>query len=158
MATSSGWTDAQFGSAPNGWYIGDFNGDRKDDIFRYCPPDKPCGNVVSGAQVFWSTGSKFEDAHSWTDEQFGSAPNGWYVGDFDGDRKDDIMRYCPSDHPCGNIVSGAQVFRSTGVKFEDAGISIGQVQLICFYPGIVLILSRGRLIYHLKNHQMNLHS
>src|SRR5262245_15823132 len=30
----SRWTTASYGAAPNGWYVGDFNGDGKDDIFR----------------------------------------------------------------------------------------------------------------------------
>ncbi|MHC4647981.1 MAG: serine protease, partial [Planctomycetota bacterium] len=37
VATSRGWTGAGYGSAPNGWYVGDFDGDGKDDIFRYMP-------------------------------------------------------------------------------------------------------------------------
>jgi hypothetical protein len=43
----------------NGWYVGDFNGDGKDDIFRYCPSNRPCGSVKSGAEVFLSTGTGF---------------------------------------------------------------------------------------------------
>ena len=121
VPASHGWTDARFGGAPNGWYVGDFNGDGKDDIFRYCPPSHPCGNLSSGAQVFLSTGTKFENAGSWTSEEYGSAPSGWYIGDFNGDGKDDIFRYCPSDQPCGPVKSGAQVFLSTGSGFKNAG-------------------------------------
>jgi len=45
VPTSRGWTAASFGSAPNGWYVGDFDGDGTDDILRYCPPDKAVGRA-----------------------------------------------------------------------------------------------------------------
>ncbi|MHC4648737.1 MAG: FG-GAP-like repeat-containing protein, partial [Planctomycetota bacterium] len=61
----------------------------KDDIFRYMPGQ-------SGAEVLLSTGNSFGAPRSWTGAGYGSAPNGWYVGDVDGDGKDDIFRYIPS--------------------------------------------------------------
>jgi hypothetical protein len=85
--------------------VGDFNGDGKDDIFRYVPG-------VSGAQVFLSTGAKFNYAGSWTGAGHGT--DGWYVGDCNGDGRDDIFRYVPG-------VSGAQVFLSDGTKFVYSG-------------------------------------
>jgi hypothetical protein len=69
--------------------VGDFNGDGKDDIFRYVPGK-------SGAEVFLSTGSSFSGPISWTGAGYGKARNGWYVGDFDGDGMDDIFRYIRS--------------------------------------------------------------
>jgi hypothetical protein len=115
------WTGAGYGYAPNGWYVGDFDGDGKDDIFRYCPSNQPCGSVRSGAEVFISTGSSFRSEGDWTGAGYGYAPNGWYVGDFDGDGKDDIFRYCPSNQPCGSVRSGAEVFISTGSSFRSEG-------------------------------------
>jgi hypothetical protein len=100
---SGSWTGAGHGT--DGWYVGDFNGDNRDDIFRYMPG-------VSGAQVFLSNGSKFVPAGSWTGAGHGT--DGWYVGDFNGDNRDDIFRYMPG-------VSGAQVFLSDGTKFVPAG-------------------------------------
>ncbi|MCP4130310.1 MAG: VCBS repeat-containing protein, partial [bacterium] len=100
---SGSWTGAGNGSAPNGWYVGDFNSDGRDDIFRYLPG-------VSGADVFLSSGSSFAHSGSWTGAGYGSGPNGWYVGDFNGDARDDIFRYLPG-------VSGARMFLSTGGNF-----------------------------------------
>jgi hypothetical protein len=113
------WTGMGYGAAPNGWYVGDFDGDGKDDIFRYCPDTQPCGDVRSGAEVFVSIGSgtssdpfRFQSAGGWTGMGYGAAPNGWYVGDFDGDEKDDIFRYCPDTQPCDGEGSGAEMFLS----------------------------------------------
>jgi hypothetical protein len=100
---SSSWTGAGHGT--DGWYVGDINGDFKDDIFRYVPG-------VSGAQVFLSDGTKFVPAGSWTGAGHGT--DGWYVGDFNGDSKDDIFRYLPG-------TSGADVFLSNGTKFIYSG-------------------------------------
>jgi hypothetical protein len=97
------WTDADHGT--DGWYIGDFNGDGRDDIFRYMPG-------VSGAQVFFSGWAKFVFAGSWTGAGHGT--DGWYVGDFDGDTRDDIFRYVPG-------ASGADVFLSDGTQFVHVG-------------------------------------
>jgi hypothetical protein len=77
--------------------VGDFNGDGRDDIFRYVPGS-------SGADVFLSDGTRFVRDGSWTGAGHGT--DGWYIGDYDGDGKDDIFRYVPG-------VSGADVFLAT---------------------------------------------
>jgi hypothetical protein len=92
------WTG--HGHGTDGWYIGDFNGDGKDDIFRYVPGS-------SGADVFLSDGTQFNRVGSWTGAGHGT--DGWYVGDFNGDGKDDIFRYVPG-------TSGADVFLSNGTN------------------------------------------
>jgi hypothetical protein len=97
---SGSWTGAGHGT--DGWYVGDFDGDYLDDIFRYIPG-------ISGADVFVSDETKFVHLGSWTGAGHGT--DGWYVGDFNGDGKDDIFRYMPG-------VSGAQVFLSDGMKFN----------------------------------------
>jgi len=97
------WLKADYGSAPNGWYVGDFNGDGKDDIFRYI-------KGKSGADMFISNGKSFVYDKNWLKADYGSAPNGWYVGDFNGDGKDDIFRYLPGK-------SGADMFISNGKSF-----------------------------------------
>jgi hypothetical protein len=113
----SRWTSTHFGFGPNGWYVGDFNGDGKDDIFRYCPSGKPGCGAGSGAEVQLSSGTGFGPPVSWTGAGFGFAPDGWYVGDFNGDGKDDIFRYCPFGQPVCGSGSGAQVFLSNGQQF-----------------------------------------
>ena len=100
---SGSWTGAGHGT--DGWYVGDFNGDGQDDIFRYVPG-------VSGAQVFLSNGTKFVYSGSWTGAGHGT--DGWYVGDFNGDGRDDLFRYVPG-------TSGADVFLSNGTKFVYSG-------------------------------------
>lgn len=87
------------------WYVGDFNGDGKDDVFRYI-------DGQSGADMFLSTGIGFVRGLSWTSN--GHGPERWYVGDFNGDGKDDIFRYIDG-------VTGARMFLSTGQEFQDAG-------------------------------------
>jgi len=100
---SGSWTGAGHGA--DGWYMGDFDGDYKDDIFRYVAG-------TSGADVFLSNGAKFISSGSWTGAGHGT--DGWYVGDFNGDTKDDIFRYVPG-------TSGADVFLSNGTKFVYSG-------------------------------------
>jgi hypothetical protein len=96
------WTAAASGM--DGWFIGDFNGDGLEDIFRYAPGH-------TGADVYLSTGSAFVESGSWTG--FGYGDTGWYVGDFNGDGKADIFRYMPG-------TSGADVFLSSGTSFDYA--------------------------------------
>jgi hypothetical protein len=85
--------------------VGDFNGDGKDDIFRYVAG-------TSGADVFLSNGTKFVSSGSWTPAGHGT--DGWYIGDFNEDGKDDIFRYVAG-------TSGADVFLSNGTKFVSSG-------------------------------------
>jgi hypothetical protein len=89
----------------NGWHVGDFNGDGKDDIFRIVPGQ-------SGAEVFRSIGSDFRGGDSWTGA--GSGSEGWYIGDFNGDGKDDIFRVLVGK-------SGADMFLSSGSSFQSTG-------------------------------------
>jgi len=75
------WTGGSRGDY--GWHIGDFNGDGKDDIFRYL-------SSTSGADMFLSTGSSFVHDGSWTGP--GNGYSGWQIGDFTGDGSWDILR------------------------------------------------------------------
>jgi len=92
-------------SYPDQWVVGDFNGDGKDDVFRYIPD-------VTGADVWLSNGSSFVRSGGWTSARHGDEP--WYVGDFNGDGKDDIFRTIPGS-------SGADVWLSDGTRFAPAG-------------------------------------
>lgn len=94
------WTGA--GNDSQGWYVGDYNGDGRSDIFRY-------HSGVSGAEVLLSNGSSFDNPISWT----GAGNDGhWYVGDFNGDGRSDIFTYA-------NLVSGALVSISNGSSFDN---------------------------------------
>jgi hypothetical protein len=87
------------------WYVGDFDGDGKDDVFRYWVNH-------AGADMFKSTGTGFNSTGTWT--LYGSGSEPWYIGDFNGDGRDDIMRYFAGR-------SGADVFLSTGTGFTLTG-------------------------------------
>jgi Cadherin-like/FG-GAP-like repeat len=101
--TSGGiWTPAGNG-IDNTWHVGDFNGDGKDDIFRY----------LGGEDVFLSTGTSFAHSGLWSPAGNGS-DNQWHVGDFNGDGKDDIFRYL------GGTAS-TDMFLSNGSSFVYNG-------------------------------------
>ena len=85
-----------------GWYVGDFNGDGKDDLLRHFTSSK-------GAEVVLSTGNKFESPTKWTNAEL--IGNQWFVGNFDGDGKADIFRFL-------HEVGGADMFQSTGSGFQ----------------------------------------
>ncbi len=97
------WTPANHGAF--GWHIGDFNGDGKDDIFRYVSGE-------SGADMYLSRGDRFVAVGSWTPANNGDF--GWHVGDFNGDGKDDIFRYVSGE-------SGADMRLSRGDRFAAVG-------------------------------------
>ena len=101
FARSGSWTGYSYGA--QGWYVGDFNGDGRDDIFRYAPGS-------SGADMFLSTGSGFAHSGSWT----GAGAHKWYIGDFNNDGKDDVLREALTG-------TGAEVFLSNGSSFVSAG-------------------------------------
>jgi hypothetical protein len=103
LAWTGSWTGA--GSGAHGWYLGDFNGDGRDDIFR-----RVAGQ--SAADMFLSSGSSFVHDRSWTGAE--SGVERWYVGDFNGDGRDDIFRYLSGK-------SGADMFLSNGSRFVYAG-------------------------------------
>jgi hypothetical protein len=88
------------------WYIGDYNGDGRDDIFRIMPNKQ-------GTEVFLSDGFRFVKSGYWITASKGNQD--WYVGDFNGDGRDDIFRYVSGK-------GGADVFLSTGSSFQHSGI------------------------------------
>jgi len=91
------WATAGIGD--DDWYVGDFNGDGRDDIARW--------QGAVGVEVLLSNGTGFDAPAVWT--QAGIGGRDWYVGDFDGDGLEDIARW-------QNAV-GIEVFLSTGSGF-----------------------------------------
>lgn len=116
FASGVRWTGA--GSGSQDWYVGDYDGNGRSDIFRYIPRtfDAECEQVIgSGAQVYLSTGVAFSHSGSWCNEGNDLpwrcpdvVPNGrWFLGDFNGDERTDIFRYMPG-------LSGAEMYLSNG--------------------------------------------
>jgi O-antigen ligase len=62
------------------------------------------------------SGLSFAPPKSWADSAYGS--DDWYVGDFNGDGRSDIMKYADGE-------SGSRVLLSDGNKFVHAGIWTG---------------------------------
>ena len=103
------WSDQQ-------WYVGDFNGDGRDDVLKYWNE-----NEHWTCDVHLSTGSGFE-MHRWATGQggFWSAQK-WFVGDFNGDGKDDIAKYWNDNNHWT-----CDVHLSTGSGFEMHRWATGQ--------------------------------
>ncbi len=81
FASPECWTGS--GSGDDGWHIGDFNGDGRDDLFRV-------RGGTCGAEVLISRESGFASPECWTGS--GSGDDGWHIGDFNGDGRDDLFR------------------------------------------------------------------
>ncbi|MCB8820153.1 VCBS repeat-containing protein [Microvirga rosea] len=100
------------GPRDTAWYVGDFNGDGKDDVLRYLPSRG--GHY--GAEVALSDGTKFGAPTMWSADGL-AHHNQWYVGDFNGDGKDDLLR--------GNRDSGPEVLLSNGSGFGTPTVWTG---------------------------------
>lgn len=111
-------------SGDRGWFVGDFNGDGRDDVLRFLTGS-------CGADVLSSTGSAFVRAGCWTG--FGVSSDGWKIADFDGDGRDDLVRSSGTVDGSASV----EVLRSTGTSFAppvlwalassgDAGFSVGR--------------------------------
>ena len=95
-----------------GWFPGDFNGDGKTDLMRFTPandwgPDR--------TQVFLSTGSAFLKDYIWSYAVPGV--DGYTVGDFNGDGKDDMLIYDTASLESRVYVSSGSEFLSPSVWF-----------------------------------------
>jgi hypothetical protein len=93
-------------SGDTGWYVGDFNGDGRDDVLRHV-------GGLCGADMLLSSGSFFVRDGCWS--LAGQRGPGWRVRDFNGDGRDDLMRYSGTVDGSSNV----EVLLSTGTSFAS---------------------------------------
>jgi hypothetical protein len=55
--------------------------------------------------MYYSNNASFVRGKSWTPAGYGDSARGWYVGDFDGDGRDDIFRYLGGTSGAGMFLS-----------------------------------------------------
>ncbi|MEW6367532.1 MAG: YCF48-related protein [Acidobacteriota bacterium] len=95
MNNDAGFLVADFGNDGDFYFIGDFNGDGKDDV-AICRPD--------GSYFDWGveySGSRFMQTWTgWSIQNWGMKGDRFYVGDFDGNGKADVA-LCRHENPYG---------------------------------------------------------
>lgn len=92
-------------------YTGDFNGDGRDDLLLTADAT----GAWTGYKILTATGNGFKE----TFYAISPFPNcRLYVGDFNGDGKDDILATANSENP-GNRWDGYRLYHSTGNGFEQ---------------------------------------
>ena len=102
------WYGSGFGSAQDVAAVGDFNGDGKADLALWSPANR--GEVY----VARSEGDHFALNAIWMPSGFGGVNDQFLVGDFNGDGKDDIALWAPTNQ--GEVY----VALSTGSGFDVA--------------------------------------
>ncbi|QFT34354.1 Serralysin precursor [Labrenzia sp. THAF82] len=98
VSNGNGFTLARWASSQGGiwdgmnWRVGDFNGDGRDDLMKFWSSD---GRMYADVHV--SNGNGFTLAR-WASSQGGIWDGmDWRVGDFNGDGRDDLMKFWSSD-------------------------------------------------------------
>lgn len=81
FVSAGSWTGA--GSGSHRWYVGDFNGDGRDDLAGY--------QTGVGTLVHLSSGLSFNANTYWSTADTGGG-TAFFVGDFNGDGRDDLGR------------------------------------------------------------------
>ncbi len=115
--SSKGVWATDFGNDGDGLFTGDFNGDGKADIAYSRVVD---ANTVK-LKVAKSTGSRFKSSTTWSSD-LGNQNSQYYVGDFNGDKKDDIA----FSQTTGNTINW-KVALSTGHSFRYDGTWISDL-------------------------------
>ncbi len=119
-----GWDDFQPGDT---FYVGDFSGDGKDDLFVVNTTDYPdpyFGLLRSTGTGFECVRLFFQELPGWDDMR---SHDQFYVGDFNGDGKDDLAAFNARDwsDSQGVPIGYLEIFRSTGTdlamvkRFDD---------------------------------------
>ena len=101
------------GNCGNRWEVGDFNGDKKDDIACFYD----YGGAHSAILVFLSNGNSFRAFQKWHEETSSYPLSGvgdrFTAGDFNGDGKTDLATM----YDYGNSATKIHIFRSNGSNF-----------------------------------------
>ncbi len=114
---SKGTWKSDFGDADDSLYVGDFNGDGRDDVAY--------SRVIDANTVRWnvakSNGTSFGASKTWKAD-LGNQNSEYYIGDFNGDGRDEIAYSQTS----GNTVNW-KVALSTGRSFKYKGTWISDM-------------------------------
>ncbi|MFB9627594.1 FG-GAP-like repeat-containing protein [Nonomuraea helvata] len=92
--------------------VGDFNGDGKDDIATFT------NNPAADVYVALSSGTGFGAAAKWHDD-FAPAGEFPYVGDYDGDGKDDIVTFTKGSSNDVFVATSTGTAFGAGLKWHD---------------------------------------
>ena len=88
-----------------GWYVGDYNGDGLSDLIRLAT------SHFGGAQVTLSFENRFGSIVTWNNHEIElDRGRGWYIGDFNGDNNDDILRFLNENGGAVVYLSGGECF------------------------------------------------
>ena len=113
-----GW-EGDWGHGGGDFYVGDFNADDRDDFAFFEPSDLSMHLRLNTEAGYVSTRE-----WGWDDQPFGHELGVFYIGDFDGDGRDDFAFFEPGDnsmHVLLNTVTGYTFGTGWGAgEFGDA--------------------------------------
>jgi len=108
--------NSSYGVDSDSYYVSDLNGDNKDDIL--ISTTRVNNNNSLSWYLMKSNGSTFTDGGQ-INSSYGLAVDKYYVSDFNGDNKDDMLISTTRIH--NTSVLSWYLMRSTGAMFVDGG-------------------------------------